>query len=81
MRSQSEIGNEMNNTSEEAITMVCSIVMPLYNNIADVGGAVHSVLEQTVSDFELIIVSNLVPKFHLGTQCVRSSASLTVDIE
>ncbi len=58
MRSQSEIGNEMNNTSEEAITMVCSIVMPLYNNIADVGGAVHSVLEQTVSDFELIIVND-----------------------
>ncbi len=35
-----------------------SIVMPLYNNLNEVRKAVHSVLLQTVSDFELIVVND-----------------------
>lgn len=35
-----------------------SVVMPLYNNVNEVRRAVHSVLLQSVSDFELIVVND-----------------------
>jgi glycosyltransferase involved in cell wall biosynthesis len=35
-----------------------SVVMPLYNGVHDVLRAVHSVLDQRVSDFELIVVND-----------------------
>jgi glycosyltransferase involved in cell wall biosynthesis len=35
-----------------------SVVMPLYNNVKEVGRGVHSVLAQTDQDFELIIVND-----------------------
>ena len=37
---------------------VVSVVMPLYNKEADVRRAVESVLTQTVSDFELVIIND-----------------------
>lgn len=39
-------------------TPIISIVMPLYNKAADVERAIKSVLLQTVSDFELIVVND-----------------------
>ncbi|MFC1828175.1 glycosyltransferase family 2 protein [Thermodesulfobacteriota bacterium] len=44
----------MNRAHEPAVT----VVMPLYNKGAEVGRAIESVLGQTISDFELIVVND-----------------------
>lgn len=48
----------MNDKSKKESVPFVSVVMPLYNKEADVRRAVESVLNQTVSDFELIVVND-----------------------
>ena len=36
----------------------CSVIIPLYNKVADILATVQSVLEQSFSDFELIVVND-----------------------
>ncbi len=43
---------------ESVDSPLISVVIPLYNNVKEVHRAVHSVLEQSVSDFELIVVND-----------------------
>jgi len=47
-----------------------SVVMPLYNGVHDVLRAVHSVLDQRVSDFELIVVND--GSTDAGKNCARA---------
>ena len=55
-----------------------SVVMPLYNKEADVGRAIESVLNQTVPDFELIVVND--GSTDQGPEVVRSISDARIRV-